>query len=131
MIVIDTSVWILIINHNTHSKAAKGRTLLSNHEEIGIPGIILDEILRGFRDDDQHDRVRRYLMEDFIYLEMTRDVFLFSAEIYRTLRKKGITLSNPADCLIASAAIIHQAFLLENDADFKIITRYFPLHLVS
>jgi len=44
MIIIDTSVWILIINRHNHAKAEQGRDLIRSNDDIGIPGIILDEI---------------------------------------------------------------------------------------
>ncbi len=130
MIVIDTSVWIMIINKVDHPKAEAGRTLINQIEDIGIPGIVLDEILRGFRDDKQFEIMKRYLIEDFDYLEMTREVFIKSAEIYRKLRKNGVTLKNPADCLIASCALENNAAIMENDADFKKIAALVPLELV-
>ena len=130
MIIIDTSVWILIINKANHPKAEVGRNLINGTEIIGIPGIVLDEILRGFRNEKQFEIVKRYLTEDFDYLEMTRDVFIKSAEIYRQLRKHGITLKNPADCLIASCALKNNAMLMENDDDFQKIAQHFPLIIV-
>ena len=40
-------------------------------------------------------------------------------DLYRGLRKKGITIRKPYDCLIASYAILEDIYLLHNDADFK------------
>jgi len=40
-------------------------------------------------------------------------------DLYRSLRKKGITVRKPYDCLIASYAILEDLFLLHNDSDFK------------
>ena len=130
MIIIDTSVWILIINRVNHPKAEAGRALIQQTGEIAIPGMVLDEILRGFRSDKQFDVMKRYLIEDFEYLEMTRDIFIKSAEIYRKLRQNGITLKNPADCLIASCAIENKVAVIENDSDFQKIAMIFPLDLL-
>ena len=130
MIIIDTSVWILIINKSTHPKAELGRVLINRTEDIGIPGIVLDEILRGFRSDKQFEIMKRYLIEDFEYLEMTQQVFTNSAEIYRKLRQNGITLKNPTDCLIASCALEYNASVMENDSDFQKIAMFFPIDLV-
>ncbi len=131
VIIIDTSVWIPIINRTENPEAKIGRELILRSEDIGIPGIILDEVLRGFRDDRQYRVVRQYLLDDFEYLDITRDTFLFSADIFRTMRKEGVTLKNPVDCLIAASALENGAMLLENDHDFKLIARHFPLRLVT
>jgi len=39
-------------------------------------------------------------------------------DLYRSLRKKGITIRKPYDCLIASYAILEDIYLLHNDSDF-------------
>jgi predicted nucleic acid-binding protein len=61
-----------------------------------------------------------------IFLPMTYSVFLGAAKIYRTLRRKGITIRNSVDCMIASVAIENDILLLHNDRDFhaaEVITR--------
>jgi predicted nucleic acid-binding protein len=40
-------------------------------------------------------------------------------DLYRGLRKQGITIRKPYDCLIASYAILEDIFLLHNDSDFR------------
>ena len=130
MIIIDTSVWILILNGTDHPKTIRGKELLLSSEDIGIPGIILDEILRGVRNDKRFSQIKKYLLEDFEYLEMTRETFVRSAEIYRQLRRSGITLKNPVDCLIASVSIENNALLLANDSDFEQIAEVFSLTLI-
>ena len=129
MIVIDTSVWILLLNGIDHAKAERARAVIEGPEDVGVPGIILEEILRGLRRDAHFYRVRDLLLNDFTYLEMRQSLFLRSAEIYRSLRKKGKTIRSPADCLIAACAIEEVALLLENDADFHTIAEIFPLKL--
>ena len=41
-----------------------------------------------------------------------------AVDLYRHLRKKGITIRKSIDCLIASYAIITDMYLLHNDKDF-------------
>jgi predicted nucleic acid-binding protein len=131
VIIIDTSVWILLLNGVPHPKVERARALIEGPEDVGVPGIILEEILRGLRNDAQFRRVRDILLSDFAYLEMRQSQFLRSAEIYRTLRKKGRTIRSPSDCLIAACAMEEPASLLENDADFHTIAEVFPLQLVA
>jgi len=131
VIVIDTSVWILVLNGVDHDKAERARDVIQGPEDVGVPGIILEEILRGLKGDSHYHKVRKLLLSDFTYLEMRQSVFLRSADIYRTLRKKGKTIRSPADCLIAACAIEERASLLENDSDFHTIAETFPLKLLG
>ncbi len=58
------------------------------------------------------------LLDHLTFLPMQHSVFLRSAEMYRTLRQKGITIRKPVDCMIASTAIEYNIHLLHNDRDF-------------
>lgn len=49
---------------------------------------------------------------------MTAPTFQASADIYRVLRKQGITLKNVVDTFIAAVAVEHNGYLLHNDSDF-------------
>jgi predicted nucleic acid-binding protein len=131
VIIIDTSVWIPLLNGIDHPKADRARAVIEGSEDVGVPGVILEEILRGLRSDAQFRRVRDLLLSDFTYLEMKQPLFIHSAEIFRALRKKGRTIRSPADCLIAACAIEETASLLENDADFRAIAEVAPLKLLE
>ena len=50
MIVIDTSVWIPLLNGVGHPKADRARAVIEGPEDVGVPGIILEEILRGLKE---------------------------------------------------------------------------------
>ena len=84
MIVIDTRVWILVLNGVDHPKAERARAIIQGPEDIGVPEIVLEETLRGLKSDSQYCRVRDLLLSDFTYLDMRQSLFLRSAEIYRS-----------------------------------------------
>jgi predicted nucleic acid-binding protein len=131
VIVIDTSVWIPLLNGKEHPKVERARAAIEGPEDIGVPGIVLEEILRGLRNDAQFRRIRDLLLGDFTYLEMTQAHFLHGAEIYRALRKRGRTIRSTADCLISACVIGETALLLEDDADFRTIAEVAPLKLLG
>ncbi len=54
-----------------------------------------------------------------------------AAEIYRALRKKGLTIRKPNDCLIAAYAIDSDAFLLQDDSHFNYISENSALKIVK
>lgn len=131
MIIIDSSVWIPLLRGAEHAKVTRARELIEGPEDIGVPGIVLEEVLRGIRGDAHFRRIRDLLLDDFAYLEMTQRTFIHSAEIYRRLRRRGRTIGSPIDCLIAACAVEQDAALLEADADFRAIARVCPLVLVE
>jgi len=128
--IIDSSVWIPLLAGREGDKVAQARKLIEGPEDIGMPGIIMEEVLRGIRRDADFRRIRDRFLADFDYLEAGSSTYLKSAEIYRTLRRRGRTLASPTDCLIAACALEQDAALLEDDSDFTTIARYFPLNLL-
>ena len=52
-----------------------------------------------------------------------------AAQLYRMLRKKGVTFRKPNDCLIAHYAIFYDISILHNGVDFDQIARYAPLRI--
>jgi predicted nucleic acid-binding protein len=80
--------------------------------------VIYQEILQGIREDKTFERIRfilrQYGMIDIDLMYATNHAI----DLYRHLRKKGITIRKSIDCLIASYAIIAGMYLLRNDSDF-------------
>ena len=65
---------------------------------------------------------------DFLYM----DIYLAAegaADIYRSLRKKGVTIQKPNDCLIAYYAIHFNLELIHSDYDFDKIARHIFLKI--
>jgi predicted nucleic acid-binding protein len=126
MVLVDTTVWIDFFAARPLHHVEALENLITNREDICICGIILTEVLQGIRKDSQF-RKTRDLFDNLIFLSMGYATFLQSAEIYRTLRRKGITIRKPVDCMIASAAIENEISLLHNDKDFIAIEKHFGL----
>lgn len=130
MILVDTSVWIdFLAGRNLQHVATLEKFILEN-EDLALCGIILTEILQGIADDTSYRRVRRSL-DPLIMLAMSDLVFVRAADIYRKLRKQGITIRKTNDCIIAATAIEHQCHILHNDKDFALIAEHFPLSVAK
>ena len=130
MVLVDTTVWIDFFSGHSlpHVKALED--LLMNREDLCICGIILTEVLQGIRKDSEFEKTR-YLFNNMIFLPMHYSTFLRSAEIYRSLRKKGITVRKTVDCIIASVALENDIALLDNDKDFDPIEKHFGMKRLS
>ena len=130
MILVDTSVWIDFLAGRDLLHVATLEQFILDSEDLALCGIILTEILQGISDDSVYHRVRRDL-SPLIMLPMTEAVFVSAANIYRNLRKQGITVRKTDDYIIAATALEHQCGLLHSDKDFLPIARHFPLNLVK
>lgn len=126
MIVVDSSVWIGYFN----GKETRETLLLDGIlgiEPVVIGDLILTEILQGFRSDRD---VRRALeaMNTLVFEPMVgRDIALASAQNYRALRARGVTVRKTIDMLIATYCMENGRALLHSDRDFEPIQRYLGL----
>lgn len=130
MVLVDTSVWIDFFAGRDLAHVERLVDLIDRGEDLCVCGVILAEVLQGIREDREYRKTKAYL-EDLIYLDLPRKVYLGAADIYRSLRASGLTIRNTMDCLIAAACIEHDAILLHNDRDFAAISRRFPLRTHS
>jgi predicted nucleic acid-binding protein len=130
VILVDTSVWIDFFAGRDLPHVDRLERIILDDEDIALCGIILTEILQGIADDSVYRRVRRYLAS-LVMLPMPEQVFARAADIYRSLRKRGITIRKTNDCIIASTVLEHHSQLLHNDKDFAPIAEHYPLKVVK
>ena len=77
----------------------------------------------GDRASDVDYRKTKTYFRSLLFLPMGYTTFVKAAEIYRALRRKGVTVRRPVDCMIAATAIEHDVLLLHNDRDFNAIEK--------
>ena len=130
IVLIDTTVWIDFFAGRQLPHVAALERLLIHREDICICGIVLTEVLQGIRQKSEFRKTKE-LFNTMIFLPMPYSVFLGAAEIYRTLRRKGITIRNSIDCMIASVAIENDIMLLHNDRDFIPIEQHHSLKVLT
>ena len=125
-LLVDTTVWIDFFRGKASEKVAKLEEAIQKRDDICCCGFVLAEVLQGIRDEKELVSTKR-LFEGLIYLEDDRSTFELSATIYRELRKRGTTIRNSIDCLIAATVIQHGVSFLENDRDYRFIDEHYPL----
>jgi predicted nucleic acid-binding protein len=128
MVLVDTTVWIDFFADRNEPHVATLLELIENEVDLSLCGVILAEVLQGIRSDTNYIKTKEYL-GDLIFLPMRQATFLRAAEVYRSLRKKGITIRKPVDCMIASVAIEYDIHLLHNDRDFDYIAKHSKLRI--
>ena len=129
MILVDTSVWIDYFNgaENIHTNALD--TALQEGT-VAIGDLIFLEILQGFKNDRDFRRARSTLDTLDQYEMFGHNMTLKSAENYRALRKKGVTIRKTADVIIATYCIENKIPLLSSDRDFVPFVEHLGLRAV-
>ncbi|MDO8417324.1 MAG: PIN domain nuclease [Agitococcus sp.] len=130
MILVDSSVWIDYFNGQVTPETNKLDTLLGV-EPLGIGDLILTEVLRGFRSDVDYQTAKKLMMTLSIFEMLGTDMAIQSADNFRMLRKRGITVRKTADVIIASYCIEHNHSLLFADKDFLPFVAHLGLKAVT
>jgi predicted nucleic acid-binding protein len=124
MWIVDSSVWIDYFGGKITPQTDLLHAALG-WEEIGLGDIILCEVLQGYHRQEDFDAARQALLHFPVYSIGGTEIALKSAENYRTLRRRGITVRKTMNCLIATFTIEHGFTLLHTDRDFD----PFEIHL--
>lgn len=126
MILVDSSVWINYFNgHNTLQTETLDQLL--GVQPLAIGDIILTEVLQGFRQDADYVTAKQLLTSLTIYQLANLDLAVKSADNFRTLRKRGITVRKTIDVIIATFCIEGKHSLLFSDSDFLPFVQHFGL----
>jgi len=128
-ILVDTSVWV---NFFKDIETGSMRYLSNNFTNIIIATCptIVQEILQGVTSDADEQIVKLYFDNLTRLIENPYTLAIQAAELYRKLRKKGITIRKPNDCLIAVYAIQNNIKLLHDDRDFQLIAQHTKLKVI-
>jgi predicted nucleic acid-binding protein len=130
MILVDTTVWIDLFRGQETAEVKLLERLIGENADICVCGVILTEVLQGIRDDKEYAATSARF-ESLIYLPMSQRTFRKAAELYRTLRRKGVTIRNAVDCMIAAVAIEHDIPLLHQDRDFTALAQHSGLKVAK
>jgi len=117
MVLVDSSVWIDFFNGTENTETDKLNEILGL-EEVVIGDLILAEVLQGFRSDTDYKTAKNVLTALTVYDLLGKELAIKSANNFRKLRKKGITIRKTADVIIATYCIENKIPLLFTDKDF-------------
>ena len=120
MILVDSSVWIdFFRGERSAACEALAQCLGDASLEVGMPDLVLFEVMRGFRETRAMHEAQAFLTAlPAVELGGT-DNALQAADRYRQLRSQGRTVNSPIDVLLASFCMDRGHVLLHNDADFE------------
>ncbi len=118
MIFVDSSVWIDYFNGKSSPEVDRLDSLLTA-EPISTGDLILAEVLQGFRNDKDYKTAKSLLTSLTILNMLDTNIAIKSADNFRLLRKKGITVRKTVDTIIATFCIQNKLSLLHTDKDFQ------------
>ena len=125
---VDTSVWSLALRRDGGSatpEVARLREALVSQQPLFTTGLVLQELLQGFRGPKARDAI----VERFAALAMIipgRDDHIAAAQIRNTCRRRGVQIGT-IDALLMQLCIRHGLAMLSCDADFRHAARHVPL----
>lgn len=130
--IIDTSVWSEALRRkkNTiNSSETIVRKIIENDDEVVVLGIIIQEILTGISNEKLFSDIKD-ILDDFQYLDVTKNDYIYASELSNTCRSKGI-IAGTIDFLIASTAIRNELHLVTFDKDFINISKHSDLKILD
>ncbi|MEO8348374.1 MAG: PIN domain-containing protein [Acidobacteriota bacterium] len=120
-VLIDTSVWADFFNGFGSAQEKDLARLLAGSDEICTCGVVVAEVFQGLRRDKGRAEIER-LFRELVFLEPSgMDAYLRAANLYRTLRERGVTVRSTVDCLIAVIADENDCDVLARDRDLSAI----------
>jgi len=130
MVLVDSSVWINYFNGKT-----TWQTEILDQMLLQIPlftgDLILTEVLQGFRKDNEYQKAKK-IMSILACKQMGGyDLAIKSANNYRTLRKKGVTVRKTIDVIIGTFCINENIPLLHDDKDFAPMVTHLSLKSIT
>lgn len=129
--IVDTSVWIDFFNGQPSSQAQRLTQAIQDNEPIGLPGLVLTEILLGLKNDAEAKRIAQLLEAFTDVAEPSRADHVAATALYRRCRAKGATIRSTIDCVIAQLCLRDGLELLAKDRDFERIAEHTGLKLLA
>jgi len=117
LIFVDSSVWVDYFN-GTQSVETDCLDSLLGKEPVGLGDVVLVEVLQGFSRDQDYKIAKDLLTALTIFTLGGQEMAIKSADNFRLLREKGITVRKTIGVLIATFCINKNLPLLHSDKDF-------------
>ncbi|MEO5569585.1 MAG: PIN domain nuclease [Bacteroidia bacterium] len=131
ILVFDTSVWIDFFKGGNSNEVRLLDHYFKNDFPIMLCPEIILEILQGLKLDSEYElmlsKLNRFKKLEFDPYEIA----IASANLYRNLRKRGITIRKNNDCVIALYCIEAHLRIVHVDRDFDLIAKHSSLKVYS
>lgn len=130
MIFLDSTVLIDYFNGNNTWQVDVLDSILGQ-ELIVIGDYVLTEVLQGFRSEREFQEAKTILLLFPCITIGGKEIAIRSAENFRYLRKRGVTVRKTIDAMIATFCIENSFTLLHNDKDFDPFEKHLKLKVYN
>ena len=127
MVLVDTSVWIDFFAGLNSKEVELLTRFLEDDTSVYICPVIIQEILQGIKNENTFQQIKESLLALPVLSVDQMEAAIGAAQIYRQLRKKGITIRKSNDCLIAFYALKNRVEVVHRDRDFDLIFKNLEL----
>lgn len=127
-VLVDTSYWIEFFNRPESEGAASVEALV-REDRAALTGIVLAELLRGARTEEEASRLQAALGA-VAWVEATLSVYARAGRLGFELRRRGVTVP-VTDCVIAAAAETIGGQILTLDGHFEELARVASLSVLA
>ena len=120
MTLVDTSVWIATFR----DRAPLDLDRWVPFDEIVTCLPVIQEVLQGFRDETAYRRATEAMFAlPIVESPLDEGLVREAVALYRTARRRGLTIRSSVDCLIAACALRHDLDVLHQDRDFPSLAK--------
>ena len=126
-VLVDTSVWSLVLRRNEPSELEGLLTELIKQSLVVLVGPIRQELLSGISNEEVYESLK-YNLRSFDDLQITTKDYETAASYFNICRKNGVQGSH-TDFLLCSIASNNDLLILTTDKDFDNYMKYLPIRL--
>lgn len=120
-VLVDTSAWVDFFNNYSSPESLSVSELLRSQDDVCTCGVIVAEVFQGLRENRAYKEIAS-LFEQMTFLEPSGIWSYFAAaDLYRALRRRGVTVRSTIDCLVATLAADNGCRILARDRDMAAI----------
>jgi len=120
MILVDTSIWI----ETFRRKKPLDLEAVVPFDDVVTCLPVVQEVLQGFRDESAFRAAKAAMLAmPMVEAPMGEALMLDAVALYRSARRRGLTIRSSVDCLIAACALRHDLEVLHRDRDFPALAR--------
>jgi predicted nucleic acid-binding protein len=130
-IIFDTSVWIELIKQRDTEKSLLLHEYILSNKPLWLTPTIVQEVLQGSKNSQEFESLKYSMLGYRCLMINPVDAAIKAAQLYSSLRQKGVTIRKPNDCLIAVYALNFDVEICHNDSDFDLIAQNSSLKITT
>lgn len=130
MVIVDTSAWVEYFRNGDPSIVKRVDTCL-DRDLVVIGDLIYCEVLQGIKIKREREKVSSLLLSLPQYEMVGFHIAEKSAENYRFLRFKGVTVRKTIDVIIGTFCVENNLLLVHQDKDFDFMAPHIGLEIFN